>query len=159
MGGTANPENEDKYSLKDAVSQQFLSEDQDGSLSFADDDMQGGAQWYLRPYEEDVEEVLTETTYFWLENVQSGNKLRRRSLQKKEARERFDTFDLGTKASVAEDDLFVFRGMEAKNVKKFLHQSLVLGLIKRFHAEVTAAAGGNAAGIDSIHKEYLLPDP
>ena len=103
------------YSLRDAVSGQFLSEGEDGEILFVANDTQAGAHWFLRCFDQDVTEILTERTGFYIENSQTGRTLGIGEKQERDAGMR----GLVTKTVVDEDDIFVFRQLPAEWLKSF----------------------------------------
>jgi hypothetical protein len=113
-----NTREDTPYSLRDAVSGQFLSEvteGGDGHLVFVDSDKQASAQWFLRCFDPDAKEILTERTGFWIENSQTGRSLAIGGEQERsEIKKR-----LLTKDTVDEDDIFVFRQLPPDWLKSF----------------------------------------
>eukprot|EP01050_Picozoa_sp_SAG11_P000856 SAG11_NODE_32_length_22830_cov_17.507941_11_plen_161_part_00 len=54
-------------SLKDAVSATFLTENNDGTLGFEETDDDLSSRWILHAFEDDVDKLIVEKTYFFLE--------------------------------------------------------------------------------------------
>eukprot|EP01052_Picozoa_sp_SAG31_P004205 SAG31_NODE_172_length_21357_cov_7.616021_17_plen_160_part_00 len=81
-------------SLRDAISGQFLTERQDGSLTFEDTDTDQGSMWTMVAFEDTGEGYDAEMTNFYLQNLRSGRKLSRGARTENASDPHQDSYDM-----------------------------------------------------------------
>ena len=141
------------FSLRDSVSEKFLSHAKKGQLEFTDTDTENSARWYLVPFDAETTTYNIEHTQFYLENVKTGHRLGQGSGN--EAMNA-DILDLAMEQSKdsREDDLFVCRAVPQEWSQSFAQLMQGVRVLKRFHRDLL----NKKIEMKIIKQKYLLPD-